>query len=88
MFSLILANIFKLTFRSLLDLSRKLDFPLTITLAFLNCTSHGDGGSQTHVSSGSGSVDVSTVKSPNSTKPDSPGCLNEIMNGKIDNTNK
>lgn len=63
----------KLTFGSLFDLSRKLDFPLMTTLAFLNWTSHGDGGSQIHESSGSGSVDVSTVKSPNNTKPDSPG---------------
>lgn len=61
-----------LTFWSL-DLSRKLDFPLIITLSFLNSTSHGDGGSQIHASSGSGSVDVSTVRSPSSTKPDSPG---------------
>lgn len=43
------------------------------TLAFLKWTSHGDGGSHIHESSGSGSVDVSTVRSPSSTKPDSPG---------------
>lgn len=43
------------------------------TLAFLNWTSQGDGGLQIHESSGSGSVDVSTVRSPSNTKPDSPG---------------
>lgn len=46
-----------------------------ITLSFWKRTSHGDGGSPSvHESSGSGSVDVSTVKSPNNTNPDSPGC--------------
>lgn len=70
-----------LTFESVFDLSRRLDFPLITTLAFLNWTSHGDGGSHIHVSSGSGSVDVSTVRSPSSTKPDSPGCkLKKKMN--------
>lgn len=63
------------TFGSPLDLSRRLDLPFITTLAFLNWTSQGDGGSQIHESSGSGSVDVaSTVRSPSSTKPDSPGC--------------
>lgn len=58
-----------------LDLFRIFDLPLMITLSFWKRTSHGDGGSPSvHESSGSGSVDVSTVKSPNNTNPDSPGC--------------
>lgn len=48
-----------------------LDFPSIKTLSFKNSTSHGDGGPNVHESSGS--VDVSTVKSPSNTNPDSPG---------------
>lgn len=64
-----------------LDLFRMFDLPLMITLSFWKRTSHGDGGSPSvHESSGSGSVDVSTVKSPNNTNPDSPGCKWYKMN--------
>lgn len=60
-----------LTLLSLLVLFLILDLPLITMLAFANSTSQGDGGPMAHESSGS--VEVSSVRSPSTTKPDSPG---------------